>query len=230
MNEDSFDFEQHWQGKFNRALSAVLGETASRTVSAGAETLSDSTSRTDVLQWTKEAMRRLIHAADREEQIEVMTSCACRYPSEELGEIRDSYKQSGDVKAAHEMLQAKFEAFLSEVLKLPETLKQKILSRSWGLAGILDGNRIVATKIPKSGYLSEYFSESDPVKRRALYCHCPRIRDTMSQGNSMPTVYCYCGAGFYKGIWEDITGKAVKVKILSSVLAGDDVCSFEVQL
>jgi hypothetical protein len=230
MMNKNFDFERSWQEKIETAVSSVIGESAARMVLAGSETLSDTADRNEVFAWTGEAMRRLSHAADKEEQIEIMTSCSCRYPTADLDEIREAYRQKGDLRIAHEMLQAKFESFLSENLDVPETLKKEIKARSWGLAGVLDGNRVVATKIPKSGYLEEYFSEPDPAKKRALYCHCPRIREAFSLGIPMPTVYCYCGAGFYKGIWEDITGKKVKVKILSSVLAGDDVCSFEILL
>lgn len=229
MQGEAFDFEKQWQGKFSTALTALLGETAAQTISAGGGLLTDNASRGDVFHWTMESMKRLLHSTGREEQAAIMTSCACRYPAAELEGIREVYRRTEDIGVAHEMLQAQFESFLSENLKPPSWIKQEILSRSWGLAGVLDGNRIVATKIPKSSFLEDYFSEPDPVRKRAVYCHCPRIRDAMSAETSVPRVYCYCGAGFYKGIWEDITGETVKVKILSSVLSGDDVCSFEIR-
>jgi predicted hydrocarbon binding protein len=42
--------------------------------------------------------------------------------------------------------------------------------------------------------------------------------------------YCYCGAGFYKGIWEEITQQNVEVELLESVLQGDDVCKIAIHL
>jgi len=45
------------------------------------------------------------------------------------------------------------------------------------------------------------------VVQRQYYCHCPRIRDVLKGGETIPVLYCYCGAGFYKGIWEEILQK-----------------------
>ena len=53
---------------------------------------------------------------------------------------------------------------------LDEKLIEEILKRGWGLAGVKKGNTIIATKIPKSGYLAEYMKETDPEKRRRYYC------------------------------------------------------------
>ena len=47
---------------------------------------------------------------------------------------------------------------------------------------------------------------------------------------TIPVIYCYCGAGFYTGIWEEILQKPVKVEVLESVLKGDDVCTFAIYL
>jgi predicted hydrocarbon binding protein len=72
--------------------------------------------------------------------------------------------------------------------------------------------------------------ESDPEKRRQFYCHCPRIRDVLKSGETIPPIYCYCGAGFYKGIWEEILQQPVQVELLESVLMGDDVCTIRIDL
>ena len=88
----------------------------------------------------------------------------------------------------------------------------------------------MATKIPKSGYLIEYMKETDPDLKRQYYCHCPRVRDTMRASEIISPTYCYCGAGFYKGIWEEILQRPVEVEVLESVLAGGEVCKIAVHL
>lgn len=128
------------------------------------------------------------------------------------------------------MLKEQFESFLKGTLGLDEKLKEEILKRGWGLAGIKKGNTIIATKIPKSGYLAEYIKETNPEKKRQYYCHCPRMRDALKTSEAISPTYCYCGAGFYKGIWEEILQKPVEVKLLESVLKGDDVCKIAVHL
>jgi len=120
--------------------------------------------------------------------------------------------------------------FLREVLELEEELVETIVEKGWGLAGRRKGKTITATKIPKSGYLREYFNETDPEKKRKLYCHCPRVRDEVGSEPILPIEYCYCGAGFYKGIWEEILGEQVEVEMLESVMKGDEVCTIAVHL
>ena len=151
-------------------------------------------------------------------------------PKQGLRAARQAYEETGDLSVVHGMLQAQFEAFLRNSLELEEEYVEKVVNRGWGLAGILDGDRILATKIPKSGYLAAYMEETDPEKRRQYYCHCPRVREILKTQESLPVTYCYCGAGFYKGIWEEILQEPVEVEVLESVLGGDEVCSIAVYL
>jgi predicted hydrocarbon binding protein len=147
-----------------------------------------------------------------------------------LREIRCKYGETKSVDSAHRMLQEKFLSFLKHGLKLDKTTIEFILDKGMGLAGHKYGDTIIATKIPKSGYISEYFKEKDPVRRRAIYCHCPRIRDALNRDTDISPTYCYCGAGYYKGIWEEILQRPVKVELLESVLNGDDACKIAIHL
>jgi hypothetical protein len=128
------------------------------------------------------------------------------------------------------MLQGQFESFLRETLQLNDGLVVAIVERGWGSAGVRRGSTVIATKMPKSGFLLEYMRETDLARKRALYCHCPRIRDALLSSAAMSPTYCHCGAGFYKGIWEEILQQPVKVELLETVLQGDEVCKFAVYL
>ena len=99
----------------------------------------------------------------------------------------------------HRLLQEKFEKLLRGTLNLSDEHFESVVSRGWGLAGIKEDDTITTTKIPKSGFLVQYLDESDPLKKREYYCHCPRIRDAVGHGETLPLIHCYCGAGFYKG-------------------------------
>jgi predicted hydrocarbon binding protein len=46
----------------------------------------------------------------------------------------------------------------------------------------------------------------------------------------LPQTYCYCGAGFYQGIWEKVLDEPVQVEVLESVMTGGDVCQIAVEL
>ena len=54
------------------------------------------------------------------------------------------------------------------------------------------------------------------------------VRDQVGSDPALPQTYCYCGAGFYQGIWEEILGKPVRVEVLESVMTGGDVCQIAV--
>jgi predicted hydrocarbon binding protein len=225
-----YDFERAWLIKFSTCLDEVAGEETRRQVMAGSDTLSAESSSEEVIAWTQGAMERLGALADEHTARQVMTGCACQYPKQGLQAARLTYEKTGDLALVHGMLQAQFEAFLRHSLELREEYVEQVVGRGWGLAGILDGNRILATKIPKSGYLAAYMEETDPEKRRQYYCHCPRVREILKTQESLPVSYCYCGAGFYKGIWEEILQEPVEVEVLESVLDGAEVCSIAVYL
>jgi len=197
---------------------------------AGGELLEQSSPTLDKAAWTCGMFTRLEEVTDEKTRQEILTGCACHYPKEELDDARGIFLETGDVDQVIDLLQAKFEDFLLEDLELDEELVGEIITRGWGLAGIREGKQIIATKIPKSGYLEEYFETEDPLEKRKLYCHCPRVRENVGEEPQLPDTYCYCGAGFYQGIWETVLREPVQVEVLESVMEGGDVCKIAIHL
>lgn len=224
------DFECAWLAKLSEGVTRIAGAAACKHILDGSEELDDATPSETVVSWTNRALERLRSVAGEDGLREAMLGCACQYPKEGLAEIRQHYAQTGDVDAAHGMLEERFRAFLRDQLGLSESHAAEVLQRGWGVAGVLEGDTIVATKIPKSGNLAAFLDEEDELVRRELYCHCPRVRDALQSGDYLPAGYCYCGGGYYKGIWEEITQKPVEIELLQSVLAGDEVCQFRIRL
>jgi len=229
MNE-TFDFEKAWLGKLSAALDETSGKEVRRKIMKGSEDLSADTPSEEIIAWSRTAMDRMDTILDENTSKEIMTRCACHYPREQLQDVRQIFEKTCDVEAVLEVLRDRFTSFLRDVLGVGDEMIGDILDRGWGLAGILEGSTVIATKIPKSGFLLEYMSEKDPVRKRQLYCHCPRIRDVIESGETISPTYCYCGAGFYKDIWECILSRPVDVEIRKSLLNGDDVCSFAIHL
>ncbi len=227
MNKE--DFERAWLTKFSRCLDETAGEEMRKEIMRGSETLSADSNREKVIKWSKKAMEKLDSLVDEKKRIDIMTGCACQYPPAALDDIKKVYEKTKDITIVHYMLQEQFTSFLKGLPLNDERIKD-IMNKGWGLAGIKDGNKIIATKIPKSSNLIQYLEEPDPEKKRALYCHCPRIRKAVQSGIPLSLTYCYCGAGFYKGIWEYIIQQPVTVEVLTSVLQGDDVCTIAVYL
>jgi len=228
---EEFDFERYWLNKFSKCLDELAGKDIKEEVMKGSENFSDNTSKNEIMSWSQKAMVKLDTLVSEEEGIDIMTGCACQYSKQDLQEIKKKYEETGDINLAHKMLQEKFELFLKDTLKLNDEHFNFVVSRGWGLAGIKQDEKIIATKIPKSGFFIEYMKEPDPEKKRAHYCHCPRVRDALKKpGTKISPTYCYCGAGFYKGIWEEILQKPVRVEVLESVLNGGDLCKIAIHL
>ena len=227
---EAIDFERAWLGKLARSIEDKAGEPVRDRVMEGHESLSSASGPTEIIAWTRGMMDRLESSIDTQSVGKVLAACACEYPKKALRPIRNEYQASGDLNLAHTMLRRLFESFLRDNLGLDNDLIGDIVGRGWGLAGIRDGNTITATKIPKSGNLVAYMKEEDPDKQREYYCHCPRIREMLRTGETLSAAYCYCGAGFYKKIWEEILQQPVKVEVLESLLKGDSVCKFAIHL
>jgi len=227
---EGLDFERAWLGKLSARLDEVVGEQIRKQVLAGSEALTSESPRQAVVDWTKGAMERLDSLVGEADRRAILTGCACQYPVSDLQEMRKVYEETGNVSLVHRMLQGQFESFLRKDLHLDNGLVSAIVGRGWGSAGVRHGASIIATKIPKSGDLLEYIGETDPDRKRALYCHCPRIREALSAGVAISATYCYCGAGFYKGMWEEILQRPVEVEVLETVLRGDEVCKFAIYL
>ncbi len=231
MAKEDFDFEKYWLAKFSKYLKEIAGINIHNGIMKGCEGFSDNSNREEIIKWSKKAIEKLDSLVDEEKRIKIMTGCACQYPKYDLQEIRKKYGETKDIDLVHQMLLEKFILFLKDSLKLDTGLVKDIINRGWGLAGVKKGNTIIATKIPKSGNLTLYMKEHDPEKKRALYCHCPRVRDVLKTPDiKISPTYCYCGAGFYKGIWEEILERPVKVKVLKTVMKEDDTCQIAIYL
>jgi len=96
--------------------------------------------------------------------------------------------------------------------------------------GERDGNILYETKIPF--LTSQYLAETDPVKRKYYYCHCPWVRESLirDNGGAVPGIFCNCSAGFHKKKYEVIFGQPLQAEVVESVLLGDERCRFAIHL
>ncbi len=220
------DFESIWQARLKASLERELGAEAGSCVLDACGTPEEA----GAPEWTRRALTALAALASPSTCRAVLAGCACRYPAEQLAHIRAMFAASGDLESAHHLLQEQYLEFLRSDLELESRVVDLAVANGWGPAGTLKGSVVEATKMPKSGTLIQYLETTDPDRRRGLYCHCPRIREALASGERMPRDYCYCGAGFYQALWEEILGRPVGVLVLTSVAAGDDACRIRIDL
>jgi len=222
-------FEDQWLTKFAKCLDEIVGKKILEKVMQGSEELSTSLNQQEIILWTKGAMDRLDALVDEKKRIKIMVGCACHFPEPRLLPLRAKYSETGDIDIVQKMLQEMFISDLKKALKLDDELIKNIIVWGWGVAGVKKGNTIIATKLPFE--LKEYLGSTDPQEKRHHYFHCPRIRGAIkSSRQKISKTYCYCGAGFYKDIWEKILQQPLEVGVLETVLEVHDFCRFAIHL
>lgn len=94
--------------------------------------------------------------------------------------------------------------------------------------GVRRGALIYHTKIP---YMAiAYLREKDPKVKRYYCCHCPLARESILSGETMSQNLCSCSAGFCKRPFEVAFGRPLRVEVTKSVLWGDSVCQFAIEV
>lgn len=196
--------------KWARLIYEHAGPGVSERVLEGHEGLAEA-SPEERAAWSRQAMERLVElvldAATREK---IMEGRACvfveEFGEEPLLELRKIYKETGGVDAV-------FEAMARDPEKHSRPRRE--------------GDVIYETKAPRDA--EAFAAAQTPDERRVAYCHCPLAR-AGAAATPAPEPYCCCGGGWYKGVWEFIVERPVRVEVLRSVMRGDDDCTFAVRL
>ena len=150
--------------------------------------------------------------ADEDTRRDIMITVGDQFPRARIQMLRDVYQRTGDLDG------------LLEIMRADRTLGDL----SWYEVPVREGNVIRVTKDPYSP--EDFQKATDENEQRAAYCHCGRLREAIRTGMTMSMTYCYCGAGWYKQLWEGILGQPVRIEVLKSVLQGDDRCTFAIHL
>jgi len=192
------------------------------------ETARNKSNAEDPILYTKELITNLRESTPEDIVQTIFCKSACHMPHQKLLEVRNVYQSTHSLVETHKALQDMFRVDIKQYKNLSDDQVEDILHKGWGAAGILDGNRIIATKIPSKFH--EYFEETDSQKKKYLYCHCPRVKKALLENTSIDSIYCNCGGGFYQDIWEHITGNQVHVQTIKNLFDGDDVCQFQISI
>lgn len=221
--------DSEWKEQLSCALKRVSGEETCEQILSGMHKY-ESSETGEEGSWVRELLSRMQKHLTSAQTAEALSSCACRYPTSKLLRAREAYLKNGSVDDAISELSSQLEDSLREGMLFEQEIVEWLLDQGWGVAGKREGNRILVTKIPKSGNLRQYMSENNQVRQRELYCHCSQVSRAVAANLPIPVEYCHCGAGFYRWIWEGILERPVSVEILETVCSGGDRCSFTIHL
>lgn len=197
-----------WDHLFAEGAEKVLRAEDCRRLMDGIEMITPESSSKEYTDWIQGAINRLDELTDDGvKKCDVVSHCAHVFPQERIDHLRSIYEQGEFDDILHEMYTDNF----------------------WYEKPVRHGNVLYE---PKNPYDPDAFAlASSPVARHKAYCHCPFVRPFLDEIPSrLSPTFCYCGAGWYKRLWEGILGKPVKIEIYESLLKGDDECKLTITL
>jgi len=164
--------------------------------------------------WTARVLTVLSRELTEAQLYRVVSSCAHIFPSRMLDRLRAVFDAAIEGGASELDAVDAVRAFMKE-------------SRGgWGEPPARTGTLLVSSKAPRDPAALEAASTREGRMRAA--CFCPVIREMLDRG--MPESFCFCGAGWVRQQWEAVLRRPVRVRVLESLLRGDDRCTFSLDL
>lgn len=186
-------------------------------VMTGSEGLTGESSLEELALWMKDAVDRLCALVDEDTAKRILTYNACRFIEEtflgdtvgELARLKALYEKNGDID---EIIREMDKDLSFNGKSMFPKFERK-------------GNVLYNTKNPCQP--EEFAGAKDSYEKQLYYCFCPFAKATRED---FPPVYCNCGAGFCKFIWEEIVEREVNIEVIESILTGGERCTFAVYL
>ncbi|MFW9947587.1 MAG: hypothetical protein ACFFDX_12255 [Candidatus Odinarchaeota archaeon] len=195
-----------WEDKLERNIDRVLGKNFRNEIMKEKELLfTVESSREDRTFWLKDTLDRLDKVVSEDQRYEIVSRCAHEFSPKRIENMKNIYEKTGDID---------------------EVIKKMQRDYAWYENPIRKGNTIYITKIPVNP--EGYEKAKTLEEKKKNYCHCRFINENLDKGIS-PT-FCYCGTGWYRQQWEGILGKPIKIKLLKSLLKGDENCEVAIYL
>ena len=197
-----------WERLFGEGAEEVLGKEARRELMQGAERIAPETTFEEYTSWIQGAIERLDALTDDSEaKCRVVSHCAHVFPQERIEQLQAIYEQG----------------------EFDDILREMYRDEFWYEKPRRKGNVLFMRKNP---YDPEgYEKAATPAERRRAYCHCSFVHPYLDEipARLSPT-FCYCGAGWYRRLWEGILGKPVRIEHVETLLKGNDQCTLTITL
>ena len=202
-----------WLEGLKENLSRLAGEEIQEEVMAGSEELSKDSSPGELAEWFKGAVERLDELADEETRRSVMMdSCPEVFPKKRIKILKNRYEETGDLDD------------LISFMHQDSSWK----GLSWYEYPERRGGSIFVRKIPFDP--KGYEAATDHKEKMYSYCHCRVVKALVKAGEELSPTFCFCGADWYRQLWEGVLGKPVEIEVLKTVVGGGDACEFLVHL
>jgi effector-binding domain-containing protein len=201
--------DHEWDRRLAAGVDRVLGPQARQQVMAGIERLTPDSPADKYRDWVHTAMRRIDSLTDDPVKKYQMVSCAAHvFPPHRIDLLRALYEQRYDVD---------------------DVLREMYRDPDWYEDPVRRGNRLYMRKVPFDA--EAYKTAATAAERRQAYCHCAFVRPylTESPAGVSPT-FCWCGAGWYRQLWEGVLGRPIQVEHVETLVKGNDCCTLVITL
>jgi len=198
-----------WDRLLAEGVHQVLGVAARQRVMEGIERLTPESSAETYREWIRGALDRLDALTDGpEKKYRIVSCCAHVFPEERIAHLRAIYEQRYDVD---------------------DVLRDMYQDPAWYEDPLRKGNVLHVRKVPFDP--QGYEKGATATERRRAYCHCEFVRPYLDQvpAKLSPT-FCWCGAGWYRRLWEGILGQPIKVEHMETLIKGHDQCTLVITL
>jgi effector-binding domain-containing protein len=198
-----------WDQRLAEGVEQVLGPSARQQVMTGIEAITDESSAEAYREWIHAAMSRLDTLTDDAEiKYKIVSCCAHVFPQERIDHLRSIYGQRGDID---------------------DVLREMYTDPDWYESPVRKGNQLHMRKVPYNA--DAYQKATTPVERRQAYCHCAFVRPYLEEtpARISPT-FCWCGAGWYRRLWEGILDQPIQVEHVETLMKGNDQCTLIITL
>jgi hypothetical protein len=203
----------YWVDRFDESLTGSVTPRAKNDIMHGSDVARGDENSLDKTKWICCAMRKLDKVVTQKERTEIMAGCSHKFPQRKINAMKKELSESGNLNNLIKMMHKDSSWFGLSFYEYPEK----------------KGNVIYVKKIPFDP--TGFKKAKDKTGKRYHYCHCTLVKDLIrNPTEKISPTFCYCGAGWYKSLWEGILEKPVRVDLLESVLQGDDSCKFAIHL
>lgn len=201
--------DHEWDRRLAEGVDRILGVQARQQIMAGIEHLTPDSPADEYRDWIHTAMRRIDSLTDDPIQKYQMVSCAAHvFPPHRIDFLRGVYEQRHDID---------------------DVLREMYRDPDWYEDPVRRGNRLYMRKVPFDA--EAYEKAVTPVERRQAYCHCGFVRPYLTESPaSISPTFCWCGAGWYRQLWEGVLGQPIQVEHVETLVRGNDCCTLVITL
>jgi effector-binding domain-containing protein len=197
-----------WDHLLSEGAAKVLGEDARRNIMQGIEAITPAATFEEYSTWIQGAIQRLDALTDdNEKKCQVVSHCAHVFPHKRIEHLRSIYTRG----------------------KFDDILREMYNDDFWYEKPVRRGNLLYMRKNPFNP--EGYENAHTPAERRKAYCHCSFVHPFLDEiPSKLSPTFCYCGAGWYRQLWEGILEQPVKIEHVETLLKGNDQCTLTITL